>query len=85
MGVPVAEWFYRHAIDHGHFNIDLVDLAALDLPMMDDPQPAEDDERALAALAELRRALDAADPDDRAFVLRTLDDAIRGLDVQRPV
>jgi NAD(P)H-dependent FMN reductase len=37
VGVPVAEWFHRHAIDHGHFNIDLVDLAALDLPMMDEP------------------------------------------------
>ena len=49
------------------------------------PQPAEDEERVLAALAELRRALNAADPDDRAFILRTLDDAIRRLDVQRPV
>jgi NAD(P)H-dependent FMN reductase len=37
VGQPVAEWFYRHAIDHGHFTIDLVDLAALDLPMMDEP------------------------------------------------
>ena len=37
VGVPVAEWFYRHAQDHGHFAIDLVDLAAIDLPMMDEP------------------------------------------------
>jgi NAD(P)H-dependent FMN reductase len=37
VGMPVAEWFYRHALDHGHFDIDLVDLAKLDLPMMDEP------------------------------------------------
>ena len=54
-------------------------------PTMDEPRPAEGDERAADALAALRRALDAADPDDRAFILRTLDDVIRRLDVQRPV
>ena len=37
VGAPVAEWFHRRAIDHGHFNIDLVDLAELGLPMMDEP------------------------------------------------
>ena len=51
---------------------------------MDEPWSVEDDERAADALAALRRALDAADPDDRAFVLRTLDDAIRRLDREHP-
>ena len=54
------------------------------LPIMDDPQPAEDDERVLAALAELRRALDAVSAEDRAFVLDLINDLARRLDRERP-
>jgi hypothetical protein len=49
------------------------------LPMMDDPPRAGDDERVRAALADLGRALDAAEPDDRAFVLDCLEDLARRL------
>jgi NAD(P)H-dependent FMN reductase len=37
VGLPVADWFHTHAREHGHFQIDLVDLAELDLPMLDEP------------------------------------------------
>jgi len=37
VGLPVAQWFERRAITHGGFAIDLVDLAALNLPFMDEP------------------------------------------------
>ena len=37
VGLPVAQWFERRARTHGGFAIDLVDLAALNLPFMDEP------------------------------------------------
>jgi NAD(P)H-dependent FMN reductase len=37
VGLPVGEWFYARAVAHGGFAVDLVDLAALNLPFMDEP------------------------------------------------
>lgn len=37
VGLPVAEWFTRHAREHGGFELDVVDLAELALPLMDEP------------------------------------------------
>ncbi len=37
VGLPVAQWFERRARTHSGFAIDLVDLAALNLPFMDEP------------------------------------------------
>jgi NAD(P)H-dependent FMN reductase len=37
VGLPVARWFERHARTHGAFDVDLVDLAELRLPFMDEP------------------------------------------------
>ncbi len=37
VGLPVAQWFEQRAITHGGFVIDLADLAALNLPFMDEP------------------------------------------------
>jgi NAD(P)H-dependent FMN reductase len=37
VGEPVADWFARRAREHGAFAIDVVDLAELDLPLMDEP------------------------------------------------
>ena len=54
-------------------------------PTMDDLQPAEDDERAADALDALRHALDAADPDNRAFVLDLIDGLARHLGDRDPV
>jgi NAD(P)H-dependent FMN reductase len=37
VGLPVAEWFIDRARTHGGFEIDVVDLAELGLPFMDEP------------------------------------------------
>jgi NAD(P)H-dependent FMN reductase len=37
VGLPVAEWFLAHAREHGHFDLDVVDLAGLGLPFLDEP------------------------------------------------
>ena len=37
VGLPVAEWFKGHAERHGGWEIDLADLAEIDLPFMDEP------------------------------------------------
>jgi len=36
-GGPVAEWFAQYARTHGGFEVELVDLAEVDLPMYDEP------------------------------------------------
>jgi NAD(P)H-dependent FMN reductase len=36
-GLPIADWFTEHARRHGGFEIDVVDLAELDLPLLDEP------------------------------------------------
>jgi NAD(P)H-dependent FMN reductase len=36
-GLPIANWFAERARAHGRFDARLVDLAALDLPMYDEP------------------------------------------------
>jgi NAD(P)H-dependent FMN reductase len=37
VGLPVGEWFTGVAREHGGFDLDVVDLADLELPMMDEP------------------------------------------------
>jgi NAD(P)H-dependent FMN reductase len=37
IGVPVANWFVEQASAHGGFELELVDLYALDLPLLDEP------------------------------------------------
>jgi NAD(P)H-dependent FMN reductase len=37
IGLPVAKWFVERAESTGRFEIDMVDLANLDLPFMDEP------------------------------------------------
>jgi NAD(P)H-dependent FMN reductase len=37
VGLPVADWFAARARAHGAFEIDVVDLAELGLPFMDEP------------------------------------------------
>jgi NAD(P)H-dependent FMN reductase len=36
-GEPIAEWFVARAVAHGAFDVELVDLAEVDLPFMDEP------------------------------------------------
>lgn len=38
VGLPVGEWFVRHATEHQAFDVELVDLAAVNLPLMDEPK-----------------------------------------------
>jgi NAD(P)H-dependent FMN reductase len=37
-GPLVAAWFERQARQHGHFEIEMVDLAEVNLPLMDEPE-----------------------------------------------
>jgi NAD(P)H-dependent FMN reductase len=37
-GLPVGQWFFERAKAHGKFDVDLVDLKALNLPLMDEPK-----------------------------------------------
>jgi NAD(P)H-dependent FMN reductase len=36
-GLPIADWFADRARSHGGFDVDVVDLAEVDLPMLDEP------------------------------------------------
>lgn len=38
VGATVAHWFHGLAVEHGKFDVELVDLAALDLPVYDEPR-----------------------------------------------
>jgi NAD(P)H-dependent FMN reductase len=37
IGLPVSEWLETRVAAHGGFDVDVADLAAIDLPMMDEP------------------------------------------------
>jgi NAD(P)H-dependent FMN reductase len=37
IGLPVANWFVEQATAHGDFELELVDLYELDLPLLDEP------------------------------------------------
>ena len=37
VGLPVGEWIAERARSHGSFDVDLADLAEIDLPLMDEP------------------------------------------------
>ncbi|MTD55414.1 NADPH-dependent FMN reductase [Amycolatopsis pithecellobii] len=37
VGLPVAEWFAAHAVADGRFEVELADLAELELPLFDEP------------------------------------------------
>jgi NAD(P)H-dependent FMN reductase len=36
VGLPIAEWFERRAVAHGGFEVEVADLAAIDLPLMNE-------------------------------------------------
>jgi NAD(P)H-dependent FMN reductase len=38
IGLPVGEWFEARALGAGGFDVDLADLAKIDLPFMDEPK-----------------------------------------------
>ena len=36
-GLPIGEWVRDQALAHGGFELDVADLAAIDLPLLDEP------------------------------------------------
>jgi NAD(P)H-dependent FMN reductase len=38
VGLPVAEWFQEKAVEHRAFEVELVDLAVVGLPFLDEPE-----------------------------------------------
>jgi NAD(P)H-dependent FMN reductase len=36
-GLPIAQWFVERARQHGGFDVDVIDLAEIALPLMDEP------------------------------------------------
>jgi len=38
VGPSVADWIYKRAVTHGGFDVELVDLAEINLPMFDEPK-----------------------------------------------
>jgi NAD(P)H-dependent FMN reductase len=37
VGLPVGEWIHRRAVGHGAFDVEMVDLATVHLPLLDEP------------------------------------------------
>jgi NAD(P)H-dependent FMN reductase len=37
-GLPIAEWFEQRTVAHGGFEVEVADLAAIDLPLMNEPK-----------------------------------------------
>jgi NAD(P)H-dependent FMN reductase len=37
VGLPVAQWFHQAAVQHGGFEVELIDLAEVKLPLFDEP------------------------------------------------
>lgn len=37
VGLPIGQWIYRRAVEHGAFDVELLDLAEINLPMMNEP------------------------------------------------
>ena len=38
VGLAVGQWFHRRAVEHGNFDVTLVDLQDLALPLLDEPE-----------------------------------------------
>jgi len=38
VGLSVGQWFHRRAAEHGNFELTLVDLAEIGLPLLDEPE-----------------------------------------------
>ena len=67
IGLPVAEWFYERAVEHGGFELELVDLAVLELPLLDEPHHPRLQKYTKDHTLAWSRTVEAAD----AFVLVT--------------
>jgi len=66
-GLPIARWFFERARSHGRFDLALVDLKEVDLPLLDEPLPARLARYEHAHTKAWSASVDAAD----AFVIVT--------------
>jgi NAD(P)H-dependent FMN reductase len=66
-GLPVAQWFIGRAVDHGGFELEVVDLAKLQLPLLDEPNHPRVRQYTQRHTYEWSEQVDAAD----AFVFVT--------------
>jgi NAD(P)H-dependent FMN reductase len=60
-GLPIAQWFADRAEAHGEFDLDVVDLAELDLPLLDEPNHPRLREYTQPHTREWSAIVDAAD------------------------
>lgn len=61
VGEPTARWIAERAEKHGGFEVEIVDLAAIDLPMFAEPQHPATGEYSLASTREWSTLVDRAD------------------------
>ncbi|MGW0804694.1 NADPH-dependent FMN reductase [Nonomuraea sp. NPDC002799] len=40
IGRTIGDWATAHAVEHGHFDVELIDLAEVGLPFLDEPEDA---------------------------------------------
>ena len=66
-GLPVANWFIEHAESHGKFDVELVDLAKINLPFLDEPHHPSERKYTQQHTKDWSATVDAAD----AFVIVT--------------
>lgn len=66
-GLPIARWFYEHAKKNGTFEVDLADLAVIDLPFLDEPKHPRVQDYEHEHTRAWSRRIDAAD----AYVIVT--------------
>lgn len=67
IGLPIGQWFFEHAEKHGKFEVRLVDLKEVALPILDEPQHPRLQKYEHAHTKAWSAIVDAAD----AFVLVT--------------
>jgi len=60
-GGAVGDWFHRLAARHDRFDVELVDLAEVGLPLLDEPQPAGRGEYTLAHTVRWSRRIAAGE------------------------
>ncbi len=60
-GPAIAEWFHEHAKTHGKFDAELIDLAAFNLPLLDEPQHPMRRQYAMEHTKKWSASVDAAD------------------------
>lgn len=60
-GLPVAEWFYGQAAQHGGFDVEIVDLAEVGLPLLSEPHHPSQRQYTQQSTIDWSATIDAAD------------------------